>query len=62
VADILMLPKPRRREGAPVVPVPLYGIDAQLFFPEDMTEAEARKIANVVLAYGKLTPFNARRA
>jgi hypothetical protein len=44
-----------------IVPVPLYGDNAQLLLPRDMTEAEARKIANVVLAYGKITPFSASR-
>ncbi len=62
MTEVLLLPKPLKRRGAQVVPIPLYGMNAQLFFPEDMTEAEARKIANVVLAYGKITPFHSRRA
>ena len=58
----LMLPKPRQGRERLSVPVALYGELAQLHLPCDMTEAEARKIANVVLAYGKLTPFNSRLA
>ena len=57
----LMLPKPRRSRERFVVPVPLYGDNAQLLLPKDMTEAEALKIANVVLAYAKITPFNGKR-
>jgi hypothetical protein len=56
-----LLPKPRRFRNRFLVPVPLYGDNAQLLLPEDMTEAEARKIAAVVLAYARITPFNARR-
>lgn len=55
---IALLPKPKNYRNRFVVPVPLYGDCAQLLLPCDMTEAEARKLANVILAYGKLTPFN----
>ena len=56
------LPKPRRDRKRFLVPVPLYGAPALLRLPENMTEAEARKIADVVIAYGKITPFMDRRA
>lgn len=59
---MLTLPKPKRTRRRFLIPVALYGDNAQLLLPEDMTEAEARKIANVVLAYGKITPFNSVRA
>lgn len=58
----LLLPKPRRNRDRFLVPIALYGECAQLLIPEDMTEAEARKIANVVLAYAKVTPFNGKRS
>ena len=60
-----MLPKPRRAvEGRRrfTLPIALYGTEAVLCLPENMTEAEARKIASVVLAYGKITPFMDNRA
>lgn len=57
---VAMLPKPSRYRSRFLVPVPLYGDAAQLLLPNDMTEAEARKIANVVLAFAKITAFNAR--
>lgn len=55
------LPRPARHRPTFVVPVGMYGGVARLQLHSDMTEAEARKLANVVLAYGKLTPFNAAR-
>lgn len=60
MTEIRLLPKPPRDRDRFLVPVPLYGDNAQLLLPVDMTEAEARKIANVVLAFGKITPHNAR--
>jgi hypothetical protein len=62
VSERLLLPKPSRYRDRFLVPVPLYGDNARLLLPVDMTEAEARKLANVILAYGKLTPFNAKAA
>lgn len=61
ISAALRLPKPQRDRPTFIVPVPLYGHPARLQLPCDMTEAEARKIANVVLAYGKITPFMSRR-
>ena len=55
----LLLPKPQNARDRFVVPVPLYGDAARLCLPVDMTEAEARKIARVVLAYAKVTARNA---
>jgi hypothetical protein len=60
MGEPLLLPRPRRERERFLVPVPIYGDAAQLLLPKDMTEQEARKIANVVLALGKITPFNAR--
>lgn len=55
-----LLPAPARDRDRFLVPVPLYGSSAQLLLPRDMTQAEARKLANVILAYGDLTAFNVR--
>lgn len=55
-----MLPKPARHRERFIVPIPLYGDAAQLLIPRDMTDAEARKIANVVLAYAAITSRNAK--
>ena len=60
--EVLMLPSPARYRPSFVVPVPMYGGEARLQLHRDMTEAEARKLANVVLAYAKATPFNAPRS
>ena len=55
-----LLPKPRYYRDRFLVPVPLYGDAARLLLPCDMTEVEARKIANVVLAFAGVTAFNAK--
>ncbi len=60
--QVQLLPKPPRERERFLVPIALYGTRAHLLLPRDMTEAEARKIANVVLAFGKITPFNSPRA
>lgn len=55
--EVKLLPKPARYRERFLVPVPLYGDNAQLLLPCDMTEAEARKLSNVILAYAGITPF-----
>lgn len=60
--DLPLLPAPRYGRNRFVIPIPLYGECARVLIPYDMTEAEARKIANVVLAYAKITPHLSRRA
>lgn len=54
------LPKPPHGREQFVIPVPLYGAAAHLQLPCDMTEAEAQKIANVVLAFAHVTSRSAR--
>lgn len=54
----MLLPPPRYRRPRFLVPVPLYGDNAQLLLPRDMTDAEARKIARIVLAYAGVTTTN----
>ena len=58
--ELRLLPKPARDRERIVIPIPLYGECARLQIPRDMTDAEARKIANVVLAYAGVTSHNAR--
>lgn len=56
----LALPKPPRDRERFILPVPMYGGEARLQLHRDMTEAEARKLANVILAYADLTTRNVR--
>lgn len=58
--EVRLLPKPARNRDRFLVPVPLYGDGAQLLLPNDMTEAEAQKIARVVLAFAQITCRNAK--
>ncbi len=51
---MLALPKPVRRSMI-LPPVPLYGCMARLQIPCDMTEQEARKLANFLIAYAAVT-------
>ena len=63
IPDAALLPAPRRRSrNTFLVPIALYGGAARLQLPHDLSEAEARKIAAVVLAYARITPFNSRLA
>ena len=56
-----LLPKPPRYRNNIIVPVSLRCGIAQLNIPRDMTEAEARKIAAVVIAYAKnVTTWNVK--
>ena len=60
MTDLPLLPSPPRDRECFVVPIPLYGNAARLHLPRDMTDAEARKIAAVVLAYAGVTTRNVK--
>lgn len=57
--EVRMLPKPVRREQF-LFPIPLYGANARVQVPEDMTHAEAVKIGRALVAMAALTSCNAR--
>ena len=61
MSEPLLLPAPRRCRERFAFPVPLYGDDAVLYLPRDMTAAEAAKIARAVIAMGACTSYHPSR-
>jgi hypothetical protein len=59
MGEVSLLPAPKRHRERFLAPIALYGSEAWLLLPADMTEAEANKIAAVVKAYSTITPYNA---
>lgn len=61
VGDTKLLPRPPRDRAKFCLRVSVYRGLVTMFLPCDMTEAEAKKLARVILAYGRnVTTWNVR--